>query len=158
MFGFNASMNVYQRANQLTSTDGLLGCSYNNLREAFFGQHSEKLMLIDYETLCRTPEFVLQSIYTFCGLDFPPDNKMVSENGTEYKVSGSVHNFSNVEYSADEFDSQLGLPGLHTVSGPVKPFDPSRIPIIPPDIFSAHCENSFWTNNEARVRSNAIVL
>lgn len=142
MFGNNASMNVYTRTNQLTEPAGIIGAAYNNLREAFFGPHSDKLMLIDYETLCRSPLFVVQSIYGFCGIE-------CNANDT--------HRFNNVEYSAPEFDDRLGLPGLHTVTGAVKPFE-LRLPVIPPDIFEAHRDNSFWLQDQARARSNAIVL
>lgn len=145
MFQHNASMNVYQRTNALTAPDGMIGTSYNNLREAFFGPHSDKLMLVDYETLCRTPLFVISSIYDFCGI------------GKTLNDALMPHNFNNVEYSASEFDDRLGLPGLHTVSGPVKPFE-VRLPVIPPDIFAAHKDNSFWLESDARARSNAIVL
>lgn len=144
MFQNNPTMNVYQRTNQLTGPEGIIGAAYNNLREAFFGPHSERLMLIDYETLCRSPDFVVSSIYSFCGIE-------------PITAIGERHDFKNVEYSANEFDDRLGLPGLHSVSGPVRPFE-LRIPVIPPDIFEAHKDNSFWLDNQTRARSNAIVL
>lgn len=143
MFGNNPSMNVYQRTNQLTGPDGIIGAAYNNLREAFFGPHSDKVMLIDYETLCRSPEFVMQSIYQFTNIERPSGN--------------GWHDFNKVEYSANEFDERLGLPGLHTVTGPVRPFK-ERVTVLPPDIFEAHKDNSFWLMEGARAKSNAIVL
>lgn len=149
MFKYSPHMNVYQRANQLTGPEGIIGSSYNNLREAFFGPHSDKLMLIDYETLCRTPQFVMQSIYGFCGF---PYNLNADEDKKWYR-----HDFDNVQYSADEFDERLGTPGLHTVRRKVEPFQ-IRLPLIPPDIFAAHHEQDFWNQDQARSKSNAVVL
>lgn len=140
MFGCNPHQNIYQRANQLTGPEGIIGTSYNNLREAFFGPHSDRLMLIEYESLCRVPEFVIASIYNFTGID-----------------CHMHHDFANVSYSADEFDERLGTPGLHTVRRKVEPFK-ERVTLLPPDIFEAHAGQDFWNNDQARARSNAIVL
>jgi sulfotransferase len=152
MFGFDVHSNVYQRANKITAPEGIVGSSYNNLREAFFGPHSDKLLLIDYATLVQHPYHVLEKIYAFIG-----------EPMYEFQDGGSAalkftHDFNNVEYSADEFDRLLNTPGLHTVKRKVAPPDPMRRPIIPPDIFEAHSGQEFWNNEQVRAKSNAIVI
>lgn len=140
MFHHNPNLNVYQRTNQLTAPDGIIGCAYNNLREAFFGPLSDRLMLVDYETLCRTPQFVIESVYQFCQLG-----------------PMQILDLNNVEYSAEVFDANLGLPGLHTVKRKVEPWTP-RPTILPADIFAAHKDNSFWHDSNVRALSNAVVL
>ena len=156
MFNFNPHTNVYTRTNQMTQPDGVVGSAYNNLREAFFGENSDKLMLVTYETLCRTPEFALKAIYEFIGEEFLCGRHRSLDNQPE--VPCSYHQYTNVQYSADEFDTRLGTPGLHTVSGPVRPIDPARQTILPPDIFAAHFENDFWNHDGARVKSDAVVI
>jgi len=142
MFGFDPNKNVYSRANQLTAPDGMIGVAFNNLREAYFGMHSDKLMLIRFETLTKNPEHALKSLYSFIGEEW----------------ADNVHQYEKVDYQASEFDLQLGTPGLHTVRGPVKPFDYTKPSILPPDIFEAHKEQDFWNNDQAMAKSNAIVV
>ena len=58
----------------------------------FFGEQADRIILVDYEALTRTPASTIAAIYKFIGE--PP-----------FK-----HDFNNVEYSADDFDLRLGTP------------------------------------------------
>ena len=69
-------------------------------REAFWGEHSGKLILIGYEPLARNPEETLRRLYEF--LDEP----------------WFEHDFNDVEYEANDFDLALGTPNLQ--QGPAK--------------------------------------
>ena len=54
------------------------------------------------------------------------------------------HDFECVEYDAPEFDSQLGLDGLHRVHKKVEA-RPRRT-ILPPDLFERYSKLAFWRN------------
>ena len=109
---------VYSRTEALAHRDRVVGCAYSALKEAYYGEHSEHLLLIDYDILTAKPEACLRLVYRFLGEDWFP------------------HDFANVEYDAPEFDRPLGAPGLHRmrVSADmqaasttfVAPFHPSR--------------------------------
>jgi sulfotransferase len=117
---------VYSRLDGLAQHDQTVGYAWSALREAFYGEHASSLLLIDYELLARAPAKVLPLVYDFLG-----------EPHFE-------HDFDNVEYEAEEFDQQLGAPGLHRVKRQVK-FTP-RPTVIPPDLFDKFNQMSFWSD------------
>ena len=55
MFGFEPGFTVYTRVNRLASSDGLVGYALDALREAFFGEHAPRLILVEYQALTRAP-------------------------------------------------------------------------------------------------------
>jgi sulfotransferase len=115
---------VYSRLEGLAQHDQTVGLSWSALREAFYGEHASSLLVVDYELLTRAPAKVMPLIYDFLG-----------ETCFE-------HDFDNVDYDAEEFDQQLGAPGLHKVRAQVK-FTP-RPTVIPPDLFDKFNQMSFW--------------
>lgn len=50
--------------------------------------------------------------------------------------------YDNVQYDADEFDSHLGVQGLHRVCGKVS-FETRRL-VLPQDLFDNYSQMSFW--------------
>lgn len=121
---FNESATVYSRTQKLGQDRYMVGLSYNALREACYGEHGEKLLLIDYEYLTRYPAATIQKLYQF--LEQPPFE----------------HDFDRVEYDEPEFDARLGLPGLHKVRKKVEFI--KRSTILPPDLFAKYDGLSFW--------------
>jgi sulfotransferase len=117
---------VYSRLEGLAQHDQTVGYAWSALREAFYGEHASSLLLIDYELLTRAPAKVLPLVYDFLG------------------EPHFAHDFENVEYDAEEFDQQLGAPGLHRVKRQVK-FTP-RPTVIPPDLFEKFNQMSFWND------------
>ncbi len=117
---------VYSRTEALGHRDRVVGFAYSALKEAYYSEHSDQLLLIDYNILTQKPEACLKLIYQF--LDEP----------------WYEHDFGNVEYDEPEFDRQLGAPGLHKVSGPVK-FIP-RETVLPPDLFARYDQLTFWND------------
>src|SRR5262249_11642270 len=96
IFGFEPNLTVYTRAGRVASSDGLVGFALDALREAYFGEEADRLILIDYEALTRQPKETIGEIYKFIG------------------EAPFAHDFHNVEYSANECDIRLGTPNLHT--------------------------------------------
>jgi len=128
---------VYSRLEGLAQHDGTVGHPWSALREAFYGEHAASLLLVDYELLTRAPAKVMALVYDFLG------------------EPHFAHDFDNVEYDAEEFDQQLGAPGLHRVRAQVK-FTP-RPTVIPPDLFDKFNQMSFW-NDKAGSAANVIAV
>lgn len=128
---------VYSRLEGLAQHDQTVGHAWSALRDAFYGEHASSLLVVDYELLARAPAKVMRLVYEFLG-----------EPHFE-------HDFDNVEYDAEEFDAQLGAPGLHKVKSQVK-FSP-RPTVIPPDLFDRFNQMSFW-NDKAGSAANVIAV
>jgi sulfotransferase len=126
MFKFEARGNVYSRVGALASQQGMVGSAYHGLKDAFFGSGSPKLVLLPYDVLSQRPAYAISQLYAFLGLP-------------EF-----AHDFDNVKYEADEFDSLLGAPGLHRVAGKVEPRNyPST---LPPDLLARFGDSAFWAD------------
>ncbi|WP_066376930.1 MULTISPECIES: sulfotransferase [unclassified Anabaena] len=126
--------NVYSRTEALSQGSRLVGFAYNALKEAFYGEHSQSLLLVEYDLLTQNPEKTISLIYQFLETEpFP-------------------HDFDNVQYDEPEFDQRLQTQGLHKVREKVE-FKP-RQTILPPDLFIKYYDLSFWTelrNSQANV-------
>lgn len=129
LFGFEAGGTVYTRINRLAQNDGLVGFALDALREACFGEHADRLLLVEYEALTRAPRPTVGRIYDFIG------------------AAPFAHDFDNVEYAAHEFDLAIGAPGLHTVARQVA-FTP-RLSILPPELFHRFEGDGFWRDPAA---------
>lgn len=127
LFNYEPGKSVYARAETLMDADtGLVGQPWSCLREAWFSQNAERLIVIDYRRLVDDPQSVMRKLYE--ALDEPH----------------FAHDFDNVSYDQPDYDTALGMPGMHQVSGRVAYRE--REPRIPPDLFAKHEDLSFWTN------------
>ena len=127
LFGPQTQGNVYTRSEALVQSTGLVGASWSSLKEAFYGDQAESLLVVDYELLARAPEKVLRLLYEFIGQPWYPD-----------------HNYDQVEFDEPDFDEALGLEGLHKVRPKVE-FIPQRT-ILPPDLFQRFQDMDFWVS------------
>lgn len=115
---------VYTRLEALAGANRLVGYGWHALREACYGEHAERLVIVDYELISHRPKEVFDLLYQFLGEE------------------PYAHDFEQVEYDAPEFDAQLGLKGLHKVHKEVKPRP--RQTILPPDLFQRYANMAFW--------------
>lgn len=137
VFAFKPGTSVYGRVETLMNSEsGLIGLAWSSLREAWFGEDADRLILIRYESLVREPGQVIERLYRELG------------------EAPFQHDFDDLAYEAPDYDADLGMPGLHTVHRSVRA--EARKPIIPPDIFAAHKELSFWDRPE--LNRGAVVL
>ncbi|WP_442795367.1 sulfotransferase family protein [Pelobium manganitolerans] len=122
MFSAGNRTTVYSRCESLLNS--VVGVPLTALKEAFYGEYSDRLLVVDYELLSRFPEKTLKLIYEFT------------------RTKPYAHDFENVEFSHDEFDYTLGVKGLHTVARKVE--FKQRRSILPPDLFQKYQELAFW--------------
>jgi sulfotransferase len=135
VFRFDTNTTVYSRIQALTDPRGMVGFSFQATKDAFYGQYTQgHLLLLTYESLVRDPAAAMRAVYQFIG------------------EAWFEHDFDRLEYSADEFDARVGMPGLHTVRAKVQSIE--RQTILPREIFNRFVNESFWLdpkNNVGRV-------
>ncbi len=124
IFHFQTGGTVYSRADALANAEGLLGYPYNALKQAFYGEHASRLLLVRYESLVGNPQAVLDGLYDF--IDEPTFS----------------HDLHNVQFDAHEFDKRAGTPGLHDVRPRVQAVP--RPTLLPPDVFARFINDAFW--------------
>jgi sulfotransferase len=131
MFSAGTRTTVYSRCESLLN--GIVGLALTALKEAFYGEYSDRLLLVDYELLARFPERSMRLIYEFSGIE------------------PFTHDFEDVAYSHDEFDYTIGVKGLHTVGRTVEFVQ--RRSILPPDLFQKYSEMAFWKDTAGSAAS-----
>ena len=138
VFRFDTNTTIYSRVQALTDPRGMVGFSFQAIKDAFYGQYAAgHLMLLTYETLTKNPEAALRAVYDFIGEPW------------------FEHDFNSVEYGASEFDMRVGMPGLHTVRSRVEA--PERKPILPLEIFNRFLPESFWLDPKNNISGVPIV-
>jgi len=128
---------VYSRVDTLAQRNRLVGYPWAALKEAFYSDHADSLLVVEYDLLAQAPHKVLPLIYKFLG-EAPFD-----------------HDFEKVSYDAPEFDASLGVHGLHKVR-PAVGLE-TRSTILPPDLFEKYAGLSFW-NDPNGSRANVIAV
>ena len=137
IFNFTAEGTVYTRANGLAGSNGMVGYAYDALREAFYGEHSDALLVVRYESLVTQPAQTMAAIYAHLG------------------EPGFTHDFENIVFDAEDFDRRSGTPGLHTVRSRVS--SPTRQSILPPDLAARFEQDAFW-NQPGRNPRNVTII
>lgn len=139
MYSAETAATVYTRAASLSTSHGTVGLPWDATQEAFYGNHSDRLIVIDYEALARDPEHATNFIYEALG------------------VPSFKHDFDNVTYEeGGEFDERIGTPGLHLITGKVQFVD--RPTILPPDVFGRYSNRNFWKNPKSNPRKVRVLL
>jgi sulfotransferase len=138
VFHGKGTRNVYGRVKDLMDSEqGLVGLPWGSLREAWFGEHARKLIVVRYESLTDNPQGVLRRIY-----------EQLEEDPFD-------HDFDNVEYEEQEFDRRLGMPGLHTVRRKVGM--EGRATVLPPDVFMKYADMNFWENEKLNTKKVCVL-
>jgi sulfotransferase len=138
VFNFQPGVSVYSRVETLmNSENGLIGLAWSAMREAWFGEEAKRLIVVPYEHLVREPDRTLRRLYEELGEPW------------------FAHDFSNAVYDEPDYDSLLGMPGLHKVRQKVEYEE--RKPCIPPDVFARFASTGFWTKPELNTRGVKII-
>ena len=137
IFHFKAGGTVYARATAVAGSDGMVGFAYDALKQAFYGEQADRLLLVQYETLAADPARAMKAIYDFIGE--PP----------------FAHDFQRVVFDDRGFDARAGTPGLHRVRERVAAS--ARVSMLPPDLFKRFENDAFWRNPQLNTRNVRIV-
>lgn len=139
MYSAETAATVYTRTANLSASLGTVGLPWDATQEAFYGSHSDRLIVIDYEALAREPERAMNFIYNTLGIPY------------------FNHDFDNVTYEeGGEFDEHIGTPGLHLITGKVQFID--RPTVLPPDVFGRFSNRNFWKNPKSNPRKVRVLL
>lgn len=138
VLGFKPGNSVYSRAELLmNSENGLVGQAWASLREAWFGEAADRLIVVSYDYLTQQPRQALARLYRELG-ETPFD-----------------HDFTNVEFNENDYDLSIGMPGLHKVRQKVEYV--KRDPCIPPDLFAKYNDASFWRRADLNRRGATLL-
>ena len=126
IIGLQPNTTVFERVSMLMNpTTGVIGYSLNATKEAFYGPHADRLLLVNYDDLARTPAFVLGEIHD------------------KLQLPSFAYNYEDIQDipGASIFDESIGTPGLHSLKKRVV-FEP-RMSILPPEIYNS-LPKPFW--------------
>jgi len=138
VFDFKPGATVYSRVDTLMNSErGLVGLPWSSLREAWFGDDADRLLIVDYETLARDPAGVVSRLYQALGE--PP----------------FAHDFDRIAFDHSAYDADLGMPGLHKVREKVAFAE--RQSCLPPDILAKYADAGFWLKPELNRRGVTIL-
>lgn len=138
IFDFKPGSSVYARAETLMHSDsGLIGLPWSTMREAWFSDSAQRLILLPYGRLVANPQATIARLYSELGEPTYP------------------HDFDNVVYDEPGYDSQIGMPGLHKVRAKVSL--EARTPCIPHDLFAKYASTQFWERAELNTRGVTIL-
>ena len=56
---------VFSRVEALAHRDRLVGFAWSALKEAYYGEHSRSLLLLEYDILCQRPREAMRLVYEF---------------------------------------------------------------------------------------------
>jgi len=137
IYDFSPTTTVFSRCAKLASSDGVVGRSLDALREAYYGEHADRLMLIDYANFCANPQETMNKLYDF--IDEPV----------------FLHDFEHLKFDSPDFDDRLGAPGLHRVRPKVEYV--ARETVLPPMLFERYARDAFWLSDpqELPIRESA---
>lgn len=130
IFGSEAErMSVYARANALMEKNRLVGSAYLALKEGYYSHEAANMLVLNYDTLVAKPKAAIALVYKFLG------------------EAPFAHDFDNISYQAEVFDTFLLAKGLHDVHGKVEPRP--RPSILPPDLFKRFVGLEFWGKGDS---------
>jgi len=132
IFNCEPVLTLYPRAEiVMNPVQGLCGQAMSGLRQAWFSEHANRLIVIRYETLTLQPAKIIGQLYDILGEE-------------QFK-----HNFDQLEYGEPEYDARLGTPGLHKVMKRVSVN--KRQTILPPELFRLY-SSCYWDDPEQNPR------
>lgn len=134
MFTPATRLTVYTRCEAMMNAAGVVGSAWTALKEAYYGEYSDRLLLIDYDLLSQYPQRSIALLYQF-----------LNEQNFE-------HDFDNIEYQENEFDQTLGVKDLHTIKRKVE--FTQRHSILPPELFHNYSEMCFWQDSKGTAASS----
>lgn len=127
----NTPLTDENRCEFMASPNGILGQSYNGLKQALMEGRQKQLHFIEYEDLVNDPDGTMRKIYDFLGEEY-------------YK-----HDFSNLVNLHKEDDASVyGLADMHDVRPELAKTSIKPEEILPESIIEKCLNSEFWRNLE----------
>jgi sulfotransferase len=125
IYGSQANLTVYERTAEIMKPGGVVGFALNSFKDAFFSENRSRLLVVNYDDLCRFPE------------------RTMGELHSSLRLEPFMYDFNRIEPipGAAEFDRDISTPGLHDLK-PKVTYE-TRVSVLPPDIFN-NLPSPFW--------------
>lgn len=138
MFRHQPGATLYARVETVMhAATGFIGLPWTQLREAWYGPHADRLIVITYDQLVKNPKQTIKKLYVALG---EPE---------------FAHDFDNVANEYPEYDLSIGVPEMHKIRQKVTFED--RQTILPPDIFTKYQSTQFWAQPDDRSKKVLIL-
>lgn len=123
----NIPLNDDNRCQQLAGGDGVLGSSYNNIKDALIKGHQKQLHFIEYNDLVNDTENTIRKVYDFLELEY-------------YE-----HDYSNIRSVHQERDSEvLGFNDMHHVRSTINKTSADPKELLSEAIINNCKDAEFW--------------
>lgn len=99
------------------------------LQEGYYA-NPDMIHIIEYDNLCKNPEATMKLVYGFLNTPY------------------FEHDFENVDYRNEKFDTPMGQRGLHTVRKKVE--YQKRETILPPSVWKKYGGQEFWRTGKEK--------
>lgn len=127
----NMALTDDNRCEALCSPGGIVGASYNGIKQVFAEGKESCLHLIEYNDLVNRPEETMEKIYDFLG------------------ESPFRHNFSSIEVIHREHDSEVyGLADMHDVRNQLKKVSANPVDMLSENVLIKCRGSEFWRNTD----------
>lgn len=126
---------VYSRVDTMIHRNGAVGAPWIFLKEGFYSQHSQRLLIVDYDLLVSCTLKVLECIYQFLELPYWTGHSL---KGIALKPDEQTR--------VEKFDQVLGAPDLHRLQSEVQKIP--REMLIPPELIQTLDQLNFWRSTE----------
>lgn len=125
----NMPLNDENRCELLASDNGIIGQSYNGIRQAIMEGRAKQMHFIEYDDLINNPQETMRKVYEFLEEEY------------------FEHDFSNIKNVHKELDAEVyGLADMHDVRNTLEKVSADPKEILPESILK-QCEGAeFWRN------------
>jgi sulfotransferase len=127
IYQFSATTTVYDRTTALAASTGSVGGALDCLREAYYGPHRDRLLLVNYGEMLANPREQLGRVYEHIG---------------EPMIEHDLENIELRDPAIVRFDEALGVPKLHRVRQTIS--RRQSCGYLPPDLRARYANDDFW--------------
>jgi sulfotransferase len=121
---FDPDATLAQRVRRLTADDGIVGSCMAMIGDALTGPMADRMIVVDYDRILNEPAKTMGLIYQFL------------------REPAFDHDFENFSFDLPELDAFLNMPGLHRISGPLRPA--SHEMLLPDALAAELSETAVW--------------
>jgi hypothetical protein len=125
----NVPLSDDNRCEALCSPGGIVGASYNGLKQVFAEGKEKQVHIIEYDDLINSPEETMKKIYDFLGEEY------------------FNHNFENIENIHRENDQAVyGMADMHDVRSKLGKVSANPADVLSENILAKCAGSEFWRN------------